>query len=42
MLAAWHPTRWRNWCVSVDIQKKIEPFLLIKRSIDCLVLFQPK
>ena len=29
-------------CVSGHTKKDTEPFLLIKRSIDCLVLFQPK
>ena len=25
MPAAWHPKRWRNFCVSEDEKKEIEP-----------------
>ena len=33
MTAAWHPTRWWDWCLSEDEKKEIEPFLLMKSRI---------
>ena len=28
MPVAWHPNRWRDWCVSEDEKKEIDPVFI--------------
>ena len=32
MASVWHPTRWWDWCMSVDEKKEYNQFLLINIS----------
>ena len=35
MLVTWLPTRWRDWCISEDDKKGIEPIFICEKWEKC-------